>query len=183
MSSSIKFRPTRRDVLLVLLTISTSYLFFTPRLDVSAQLRQPIKAISSPSASLSAGSVGAGKKYIPDWLWPVYTPPSSEGDGAGVREETFGESVRTYGYSAVAGSAVEGGRVQGMGLEEWDQGSEEYSVTGQVHGHDKEDREGNKGGLEGMKTELLGHAPGWTLMDRVYIFNGSFYVVTYVRVC
>lgn len=29
-------------------------------------------------------------------------------------------------------------------------------------------------------TVLLGHQPGWTLMERVYVYNGSLYVVTYV---
>lgn len=67
---------------------------------------------------------------------------------------------------------AEGGTGLGvpLGMEEWDQGNEEFGVKGlqphsSVAGHE-------------MKTELLGHAPGWTLMDRVYIFNGSFYVVT-----
>lgn len=44
----------------------------------------------------------------------------------------------------------------------WDEGEEEA-----------EDDE-----LEGMATILSGHQPGWTLMERLYAFNGSFYVIT-----
>ena len=32
--------------------------------------------------------------------------------------------------------------------------------------------------LESVATVLTGHQPGWTLMERLYIFNGSFYVIT-----
>ena len=28
------------------------------------------------------------------------------------------------------------------------------------------------------ETSLLGHAAGWTMFDNLYIYNGSFYVVT-----
>lgn len=29
-----------------------------------------------------------------------------------------------------------------------------------------------------LATTLKGHAPGWTIFERLYIYNGSFYVVT-----
>jgi hypothetical protein len=32
--------------------------------------------------------------------------------------------------------------------------------------------------LTGVTTSLKGHEAGWTLMDQVYVFNGSLYVVT-----
>jgi len=28
------------------------------------------------------------------------------------------------------------------------------------------------------ETKLIAHQPGWTMFDRLYVFNGSFYVVT-----
>jgi hypothetical protein len=28
------------------------------------------------------------------------------------------------------------------------------------------------------ETKLLGHQAGWTLFDKLYIYNGSFYIVT-----
>ena len=34
--------------------------------------------------------------------------------------------------------------------------------------------------LEAGATVLRGFQPGWTLVDRLYIYNGSFYVVTWV---
>lgn len=32
--------------------------------------------------------------------------------------------------------------------------------------------------LEGSRTVLRGHQPGWTLFEKLYIYNGTFYVVT-----
>ena len=48
------------------------------------------------------------------------------------------------------------------GARPWDGGEEE----------DEDDR------LEGVATELLGHAPGWTIFERLYLYNHSYYIVT-----
>jgi hypothetical protein len=83
---------------------------------------------------------------------------------AEVRELTFAESVRTYGAS-VAGTGAEADVDVSVGGREgrpWDGGEDEA-----------EDDE-----LQGVATLLKGHQAGWTLMDRVYVFNGSLYVVT-----
>jgi hypothetical protein len=53
---------------------------------------------------------------------------------------------------------------QGVKGEYWDGGEES-----------EEDDE-----LEAISTVLKGHQAGWTIFERLYIYNGSFYVVTYV---
>lgn len=162
MSFPNNFHPTRRDLILIVLTLTSSYLLTSILSESPANLQAfPPSRNYYPAAP--AGSGSSGKNYIPSWLWP----PASHHES--IREESFGESVRTYGSSAITPSSV----LSKTGLEEWDQGSEEMAVSSGMG-------VGNTAGLEGMKTKLLGHAPGWTLMDRVYIFNGSFYVVTYV---
>lgn len=76
------------------------------------------------------------------------------------RERNYEESVRTYGVSRTG--VAEDEIVQGQSGELWDGGNEAA-----------EDDE-----LEGISTVLKGHQPGWTMFERLYIYNGSFYVVT-----
>ena len=57
---------------------------------------------------------------------------------------------------------LEGQEFQHAGAKVWDGGEEEA-----------EDDE-----LESVSTVLAGHQPGWTMMERLYMFNGSFYVVS-----
>ena len=75
------------------------------------------------------------------------------------REPTFGESARMVGPAMTMGEAERLLPTSGGG---WDAGDEEA-----------EDDQ-----LLGMETVLSGHQAGWTLMERLYVFNGSFYVVT-----
>ncbi|WVW80851.1 hypothetical protein I302_102841 [Kwoniella bestiolae CBS 10118] len=143
-------RPTRRDVLLCLLTLSFSYLLFsTP----SSTSTQPVH--------LSNTSKG-GKYGIPNWLFPSSSSSHSSSGVCGVGgEKTFGESVKTYGFSAGVDLDLDlpSGEESGQS---WDGGEEQ-----------QEDDE-----LQGLTTELKAHAPGWTVMERLYIYNGSFYAVT-----
>lgn len=170
-STNLGFRPTRRDILLVLLTLSTSYLLFTPRPDPSASPLSsipPITSSSSPALSLTAPA--KPKTYIPDWLWPTSGPSTSCPTGTGVREETFDESIRTYGSTHFSGRIPAEDRIEGF-----DQGNEDFGIA---HPSGEGNVKGTEGELRDIKTELLGHQAGWTLADRLYVFNGSFYVVT-----
>jgi len=147
------FRPTRRDLVLMFLTLSFSFLMFSP------------SPTSLPVAIPSPGPLGRGSYRIPLPAWLSSSPSlhSGERPPPASRELTFGESVKFVGpstsgtYGAVTGLAAEEG--DGMA---WD-GAEEEA----------EDNEWEAG-----STRLRGFAPGWTLMDSVYIYNGSIYVIT-----
>lgn len=82
-----------------------------------------------------------------------------------MKEWSYAESVKFVGLKQVAIKEEEEefapahGKV---GAKPWDGGEEE----------DEDD------GMEKISTDLLGHAPGWTMFERLYIFNDSFYVVT-----
>lgn len=171
------FRPTRRDLILVLLALSTTYLFLSPRPETSTlgnTADPPVYLHPTPIGDNSGTGASGKLKLIPDWLWhsPTSAPnPAPEP----ARESTFGESVRTYGTSqsgyvmgGSAGAGVgESNRIQGMPDQIWDQGNEDRPLSGDSAPE-----------INGLTTELLGHQPGWTLMDRVYLFAGSLYVVT-----
>lgn len=78
------------------------------------------------------------------------------------RERTYEESVRTYGVNRAT--------LAESGLDELDQGAGQAWDGGYEAAEDDE--------LEGISTVLKGHQPGWTMFERLYIYNGSFYVVT-----
>jgi hypothetical protein len=74
---------------------------------------------------------------------------ASQGQGsASYRELSFTESVRRVGAGGSTGT----------------------------EGYDESEEEGEDDSFQMSK--LLGHAPGWTLMEDVYIFNGSIYILT-----
>lgn len=135
------FRPTRRDVLLCLLTLSFSYLLFY----------SPPNSIPVPRPAASATSTS---RYHLPWS-SVFSSSKSCPPPAGPRHDTtFTESVKSYGFGGID--------EQPAGDQRWDGGEEEAEDDEIVAG----------------ETRLLGHAPGWTLFDKLYVFNGSFYVVT-----
>ncbi|ODN99466.1 hypothetical protein L198_03310 [Cryptococcus wingfieldii CBS 7118] len=136
---SPSMKPTRRDVLLCLLTLSFSYLLFS----------------SPPSSDPVALSASGGNRYrIPGWsnFFPSSTGTSRSHDRSG--EVLFTDSVKAVG---VGSADVEFGKGNS-----WDGGEEE-----------EEDDE-----FESMATVLKGHSPGWTMFEKLYIYNGSFYVIT-----
>ena len=145
-------RPSRRDLILVLITLSFSYLLFS----------------TGEAPTRASTTVEPPSRYrLSDWsqLWRGSGPPHGAGAGGRgggygpveIREKTFGESVKSYGLQSASemGDAREGGG-------SWD--TEEESA---------EDDE-----LEALSTVLKGHQPGWTIFEKLYIYNGSFYVVT-----
>jgi hypothetical protein len=144
-SSPHSVRPTRRDLLLVLITLSFSYLLFS-----SPSPEAPLAPRPTPV------SADHPSRYrLPDWsqLWKT-----KQGQ-AQAWERNYAESVRTYGISRA--SLAEGPDA----LDDrpgWDGGMEEA-----------EDDE-----LEGLSTVMTGHQAGWTMFEKLYIYNGSFYVVT-----
>ncbi|KAK4688610.1 hypothetical protein P7C73_g1504, partial [Tremellales sp. Uapishka_1] len=147
-------RPTRRDVLLCLLTLSFSYLLFSSHLEPSnGNLLGPD---GRPIPNVSSRLRIPGLSYL-------YGPSEDSCPAAKVisRETTFGESVKTYGLALGDNDIDE--LVPNHGGVPWDGGeeaAEDDEFLGAAH------------------TTLLGHAPGWTIMDKLYVFNGSFYVVT-----
>ncbi|WWC65051.1 uncharacterized protein I303_107665 [Kwoniella dejecticola CBS 10117] len=151
------FRPTRRDLLLCLLTLSFSYLLFSTPSTTSQTLRSPTSSSASPYSS--------PKYRLPNWLFPSTTISGSGSGvcsiGEGKGELTYSESVRTYGFSTPSEAEDTLGLDLGKGSKSWDEGEEE-----------QEDDE-----LEGLTTTLKAHSPGWTVMERLYIHNGSFYAV------
>lgn len=142
--SRSSLRPSRREVLLCLLTLSFSYLLFSP---------QPASDPIRPATASRGIRIPALSDFFTTESACPPLPPSS-------RETTFGESTRMIGPNpAIVREADEFSRNRNG--KPWDQGEE------------AEDDE-----LESVATVLTGHQPGWTLMERLYIFNGSFYVIT-----
>lgn len=151
---SLSLRPSRRDLILVLITLSFSYLLFS--------------SPDNPTRSSEVVPVTPPSRYrLPDWsLWrsshssPSCSPASLA--AAAGREKTFGESVKTYGVSRASVGEAPDELDVGQRGEYWDGGEESA-----------EDDE-----LEAISTLLKGYQPGWTIFERLYIYNGSFYVVT-----
>lgn len=153
---SLSIRPSRRDLILVLLTLSFSYLLFSTN-------EPPTRATTT---------VDPPSRYkLSDWS-QLWRGGSHTDNGVGgscgpveIREKTFGESVKSYGVSRA--SLAEG-------ADELDRGAKgEFWDGGEESAEDDE--------LEAISTVLKGHQPGWTIFERLYIYNGSFYVVTYVH--
>jgi hypothetical protein len=151
-SSPHSVRPTRRDILLVLITLSFSYLLFsspTPEAPLAPR-PAPVRA-EQPS-----------RYRLPDWsqLWKTKQEQVQACDSLEMpRERNYAESVRTYGISKASLAEGPDDLDDGRG---WDGGVEEA-----------EDDE-----LEGISTVMTGHQAGWTMFEKLYIYNGSFYVVT-----
>lgn len=142
--SHFSFRPSRRDVVLCLLTLSFSYLLFSPQ-PTSQQLSGPIIPIRG--------------YRIPSWS-KIFTSSSECPDVTPTTQQmTFGESAKMIGPMVSSVSEVdEFARIRGG--KPWDQGDEAEDDA-----------------LQSAATVLEGHQPGWTLMERLYVYNGSFYVV------
>ena len=133
----IPLRPTRRDVLLCLVTLSFSYLLF-----------------SSPGGSEALPAPnGASSKYRMPWT-SLWGSEKSRPDVRVSSETTYTESVRGHGLQAIDESPKDDTR--------WDGGEEEEEDDTVFPG----------------ETKLLAHQPGWTMFDKLYVYNGSFYVVT-----
>lgn len=139
--STLSLKPTRRDVLLCLLTLSFAFLLFSP-----APLAEP--------ATLNRSS---GGQYRLPGLSGLFHSLSSLCQ-ARSDEVTFGESVKAVGFGAADAEAdymnIEGG---------WEAAFDDDEQYDE---------------FINLATTLKGHAPGWTIFERLYIYNGSFYVVT-----
>lgn len=139
--STLSLKPTRRDVLLCLLTLSFAFLLFSP-----PPLAEP--------ATLNRSS---GGQYRLPGLNGLFHSLSSLCQ-ARSDEVIFGESVKAVGFGAADAEAdymnIEGGSESAF------DDDEQYDE------------------FINLATTLKGHAPGWTIFERLYIYNGSFYVVT-----
>ena len=150
-SSPHSVRPTRRDILLVLITLSFSYLLFS-----SPSPEAPLAPRPAPVSSEQPS------RYRLDWshLWKTKQGQAQACDSLEMpRERNYAESVRTYGVSRASLAEGPDALDDGNG---WDGGVEEA-----------EDDE-----LEGLSTVMTGHQAGWTMFEKLYIYTGSFYVVT-----
>lgn len=76
-------------------------------------------------------------------------PPPMGGKG----ETSFTDSIKGHGFML---DETLGGDVRYDGGE--DELEDDYAHSGE--------------------TTLMGHSPGWTVFEKLYVFNGSFYVVT-----
>jgi hypothetical protein len=125
MAVSRSLRPTRRDLILVIISFTLGYLFFT------APDRRVSDATSRLKSVASAFTGGNDKCAVP---------------GA-VSGPLFENQVAKVGFQFTPG---EDGA-------ESDEELDEYTK---------------------METKLLGHTPGWTMFEKLYIFNGQFWVLT-----
>lgn len=139
--STLSLRPTRRDVLLCLLTLSFAYLLFSP----------------VPLAEPAALNRSSGGQYRLPGLSGLFHSLSSLCQ-ARSDEVTFGESVKAVGFG-VADAEADYMNGEGGWDAAFDDGEQYDEFTN-------------------LATTLKGHAPGWTIFERLYIYNGSFYVVT-----
>ncbi|ORX41015.1 hypothetical protein BD324DRAFT_640712 [Kockovaella imperatae] len=183
------FRPTRRDILLCLLTLFLSYLLFHPS-DHSLPPRRnsrpkPSASDISTSGSLKTGEdgrIGFADRLSGVTKWgSLFSGGGGSGSGEAydhddesslscavgslAHEKTFGESVQTHGF--IKAPALGDGDAEDEG---------EDSSDAVVADGDGEDDENDT--LDGSATVLKGFQPGWTLVDKLYLYNGSFYVVT-----
>ncbi|WVO17415.1 hypothetical protein L204_105107 [Cryptococcus depauperatus] len=140
--SSLFLRPTRRDLLLCIVTLSFSYLLFSPPLNTQGVSVNPAFA----------------SKYSHSWgRFGSFFPASSSTSCPQINNEViWSETVKPVGFG-VAGS----GKFR-QGTKVWAGGEEE-----------EEDDE-----FQTLSTVLKAHSPGWTIFEKLYIHNGSFYVVT-----
>ncbi|WRT64161.1 uncharacterized protein IL334_001090 [Kwoniella shivajii] len=58
-------------------------------------------------------------------------------------------------------------------LEDIERGAKAAKIAGMSEAKIKWDEEGGS-----TMTQVLGHAPGWTIFDQIYLFNGTWYIVT-----
>jgi len=120
------FRPTRRDLLVVILTFTVAYIFLT------APERQRTANTGSRLKSLLGG---AGS----DQCAP---------EVSGLHDRTFSEQNKKVGFKVV--------------------GDDEPGLTDEEEADD----------YAKMETKMLGHTPGWTMFEKLYLFNGQFWVLT-----
>ncbi|EAL23116.1 hypothetical protein CNBA6410 [Cryptococcus deneoformans B-3501A] len=136
--STLFLRPTRRDVLLCLLTLCFAYLLFSPVL--------PVEPAAPSRSSTSGYRLSSLSGFFPS----LFSLCQTRSD-----EVTFGETVKAVGFGAADADAdstkIEGGWEAALDVDEQ---------------------------FANLATTLKGHAPGWTVFERLYIYNGSFYVVT-----
>lgn len=176
-------RPSRRDLLLVVLTLSLSYLAFG-----RGEGSQPVAAFS-PSSLLSQRPIsgknsgnhppnGGLPEYLDSWKSPLgsfSSIPAASKCPPGIqvlKHETFTESVETRGFDGVALAKAKGTSSSG-------DGGKSETTTAAAAPIDWDDMEDET--VQEMMTVKLAHQPGWTLAEKFYLYNGSIYVVTYVH--
>lgn len=125
-------RPTRRDLLLVVITAAIAYFFFT-----APERRGPVlstKPSNKPSRlqSLQHALTGSSQVCAPQ-------------GGTGPHDRAFADHLQKVGFSAAAKAP------------DSEEAEEEY---------------------EKLETKMIGHTPGYTMFEKLYLFNGQFWVLT-----
>lgn len=172
------------------MTLSFAYLLFTPKQSsidagytpaIVSPSDYPDYPITYPLDEDLVGGGGGGSKSggfgIGDKLADIshmFSPSSSRKDPITcpspipiIRELTFEETVKPVGVAVGGGKEVP-----------W---SSRIGSTTAPSGYDDIDEtiEGVMNDeLDGITTKMFAHSPGWSLFERLYLFNGSFYVVT-----
>ena len=95
-------------------------------------------------------------------------------------ELTFGESVQSHGLGAPPVSRLKSQTLDVIITETETEGDEDDVVFAEEESNawDGGEEEDEDDELERGASVLRGFQPGWTLVDRLYLYNGSFYVVT-----
>jgi hypothetical protein len=124
-------RPTRRDLLLVILSFTVAYVLFS-----SPERRVGSVAGASRTSrfkSLSTAFGGSNSDNCP---------------AGGLHDRSFEDQNRKVGFKV--GPGDEAGHNEGDELDEYAK----------------------------METKLVDHTPGWTMFEKLYLFNGQFWVLT-----
>ena len=148
-------RPSRRELVLVLLTLGFSYVLFASVQEEAGASRS--KGASWASQYISGSRLGklADPSFSPS-SWNFWSGSGSARSAATCdsKEADFWAGARQYGTTPRT-DTVFGSEGQGP--------DDEVLMS-------KEERL--------LATKKVGHAPGWTMMERAYVYNGSVYVVT-----
>jgi hypothetical protein len=144
-------RPSRRELVLVLLTLGFSYVLFA-----SIQGQGPSGKGPSWASQVISGS-SLGKLSDPSQSpsrWNFWSSDSTSAK-CQVSEADFWTQAQAYGSTP------------------------RDDAKSPLLGPDDEVDEALMSREERLfGTVKVGHAPGWTMMERAYVFNGSVYVVT-----
>lgn len=116
-------RPSRRDLMIVLLTLGVAYMW-----------------LGNPNRAQSVDGSEGGRMSSLGSLWG-----GRKGDCPPPQSVSFEETVKKVGFVRKPGST-----------------------------------EPDNEQFKHLNTKMLGHTPGWTMFEQLYLFNGQLYVVTCV---
>jgi hypothetical protein len=193
--------------LLCLVTLSVSYMLFsTAGADYgrgASEYRPGVigeehgHAVGGAGGGYGAGSGLSDPGAAPSrWsFWPYSSSSSSStaskaaaaAQQACAASKGFWEGLKTYGTTPPGALGTGGEAAPELGYgEDWahgqkgagadaDAGEDEFEYSGALG---RLGMEAWKGDKTRLVTRLVGHQPGWTVMEQAYVYNGSLYIVT-----